>query len=290
MKKRVCSIFIVLLFLPAFSFDLIAQERIEDDIQYQNVSLRRAIEIPFHSNIIDEEYLLYISLPRNYELNHSGYPVVYLLDAWAVFYETYSVYNILNFAKEIPDLMIVGISYRGDLQNWLNNRKLDLTPNELPRDSNDNSLDGPDSGRGEMFLNFITEELIPYVESNYRTLDNDRTLIGHSRGAFFGFYTLFNKPGTFKRFILGSPPIKIAGIDLFQYEEDFFQNNNSIIAKVFTAKGSLEKTDKWERFVNKLRKRNYKNLELKVMILEDETHYSCIPSILVKGLKYIFKE
>jgi predicted alpha/beta superfamily hydrolase len=290
MKNRVYKIFIVLMFLSTFPLLLIGQERIEYDKQYQNVCLKRTLEIPFYSKVLNEEYLIYISLPKDYNLNQAKYPVVYLLDAWALIYVTYSVYNILNFANEIPDLIIVGISYRGDLQNWIDKRLLDLTPNNLSENSSENSPGESNLARGDKFLSFITMELIPYIDVNYRTKVKDRTLIGHSRGEYFGFYTMFDKPNAFKRFILGSPPIEIGGIDLFQCENNFFLNNNTITAKVFTANESKEKTCKWDQFVNKLRERNYQNLELKAMILEEETHYSCIPTILVKGLKYIFTD
>ena len=42
------------------------------------------------------------------------------------------------------------------------------------------------------FLTFIQEELIPYVDGNYRTKPTDRTLAGGSDGCIFALYTLFH--------------------------------------------------------------------------------------------------
>ena len=58
------------------------------------------------------------------------------------------------------------------------------------------------NGAGK-FLDFISSELIPAVEKNYRT--RERILFGHSFAGSFTIYALLNKPDFFDYFIASSP-------------------------------------------------------------------------------------
>ena len=51
-----------------------------------------------------------------------------------------------------------------------------------------------------------SEEVIPAIEGRYRVRD-DRSYYGHSLGALFGAYALFQSPQLFKRRILVSPAL-----------------------------------------------------------------------------------
>jgi tetratricopeptide (TPR) repeat protein len=57
---------------------------------------------------------------------------------------------------------------------------------------------------GDQFLNFLTDELIPWVDARYRT-HPFRVLLGHSRGGLFNVYTLLEKPDAFQAHIAASP-------------------------------------------------------------------------------------
>ena len=56
----------------------------------------------------------------------------------------------------------------------------------------------------EPFSRFFVEELIPYVEKEYRTKDY-RVLMGPQAGAAFGLYTLAERQGLFGAFIIENP-------------------------------------------------------------------------------------
>jgi hypothetical protein len=59
-------------------------------------------------------------------------------------------------------------------------------------------------GGGAQFRRFIAEEVIPFVESNYRT-DGRRTLVGESLAGFFVVDTLLKQPRLFNDYIAISP-------------------------------------------------------------------------------------
>ena len=44
---------------------------------------------------------------------------------------------------------------------------------------------------GREFLQFIADELSPYIEKNYRARETGRVLAGHSFGGLFALYALF---------------------------------------------------------------------------------------------------
>lgn len=56
-------------------------------------------------------------------------------------------------------------------------RAADLTPTHVKQ--------VPRSGNAPQFLSFLKKELIPYIESKFRTVNGDRTLMGSSYGGLF---------------------------------------------------------------------------------------------------------
>ena len=64
----------------------------------------------------------------------------------------------------------------------------------------------PGSGGAAKFLRFITEELIPYVEDNYRT-DSPNVIYGGSNAGLFTVYAIFTAPEKIQAAIAGSPMI-----------------------------------------------------------------------------------
>src|SRR5690606_36952027 len=57
------------------------------------------------------------------------------------------------------------------------------------------------------FTNFIENELIPYIDSKYPTLQH-RTLIGHSLGGSFVINTLINHQNLFTNYLAIDPGLK----------------------------------------------------------------------------------
>jgi predicted alpha/beta superfamily hydrolase len=61
-------------------------------------------------------------------------------------------------------------------------------------------------GAGDKFLSFIEKELIPFIDSNYRT-SGYKTLCGNSRGGLFVLYSLMEKPTLFQAWFCYSTPV-----------------------------------------------------------------------------------
>ncbi|MDH5768851.1 MAG: alpha/beta hydrolase-fold protein, partial [Nitrospirota bacterium] len=144
-----------------------------------------------YSDILNEERSLLIHSPPGYEKSQEKYPVLYVLDGGYI--PTFSkVTGTVEFLvwENIPNMIIVGIKNT--------DRERDMFPMKTESD--------PTSGGADNFLKFFSEELIPFVDKNYRT-ENYRILSGTSNSAFFTVYVLLEKPDLFSAYIASSPTL-----------------------------------------------------------------------------------
>jgi predicted alpha/beta superfamily hydrolase len=168
-----------------------------------------------HSAILDEDRLLTVHLPREYEEASLSYPVMYVLygkDINNYFAEAVIISEKLGSTGEIPPVIIVGVANT--------NRYRDNLPTEIKG--------RPDSGGAANYLRFFEEELIPYVDKNYRT-KNFRILAGPQAGAVFGLYSLITKPALFNAILSENPFMNPENSAfLFPEAESFFKNTKSL--------------------------------------------------------------
>src|SRR5690606_12970502 len=122
---------------------------------------------------------LHIQLPSGYENSTKKYPVVYLMDSQWDFPLVSAIYGEQYFDGFIPELILVGVTWgKGETL-----RARDDTPTSVAGETT--------TGGADKFLDFMKEELFPFVESNYRADPEHRSLMGCSLGGLFTLYTLF---------------------------------------------------------------------------------------------------
>jgi predicted alpha/beta superfamily hydrolase len=97
--------------------------------------------------------------------------VLYLLDGESNFEFTAAIVRFLADNERIPEMIIVAVD-SGDVAQ----RTHDLTP---PTQKEVENRFSPGNGGADDFLAFMSDELLPFVERNYRTRPY-RILIGHS--------------------------------------------------------------------------------------------------------------
>jgi predicted alpha/beta superfamily hydrolase len=142
-----------------------------------------------HSEILNEDRTLLVSLPRGYDETAIHYPVLYVLyggQARGYFAEAVHIADRLHEAGLIPPLMIVGV------------KNVDRYRDTLPVNRNG------EKGGAENFLKFLSDELIPFIDSSYRTKDF-RILLGPQAGAAFALYALMEEPRIFRVNIITNP-------------------------------------------------------------------------------------
>ncbi len=124
------------------------------------------------SSIIGITYPLDIYLPAGYGGNTGGFPVMFVLDGEVRFPMMVEIVN-----QTALKVMIVGIRNVG-------RRNRDFMPVGPCT---------PDGGGNDLYYRFLTTELIPFIDENYKSDGVNRTLVGHSHGGTFAFYAMFSE-------------------------------------------------------------------------------------------------
>lgn len=267
---------VVLVFLLLLSF--IGAEASEQ----KSYEMPRTQVVPIQDTKLDRQYELYIKLPEGYEKNTDlKYPVIYTGDAiWHM--------DMLSGSTEflMPNVILVGISWQKDLEG-------EVAHASRFRDYSLVKSTKPKNPRGEAgnHLSFIRDDVIKYVENNYRADPAERTYFGYSMGGKFGAYVLLAEPDTFKHYILGSPAFSERSwkyID--ELEAKMAPRQKDLNANVFVSIGELEKSRMGvtEDLVSVLQRRSHAGLTLTGLeIIEDSNHSTAFPETVIRGIKWL---
>ena len=258
-----------------------------------------------YSEIVKQDFEIYISLPYKYFMSDTTYPVLFSLDANVKFGLVSNVVNNLGtLTKEIPEIIVVGIAYPiNSIADWAALRKRDTTPTSKPEYDEQwagylNKASGRDdivvqSGHADNFLAFMREELIPFIESNYRVSSTDRALHGTSSGGLFTLYALFQSPETFQRYFASSPSINWDESYMYKLEDDFAKSHKDLPVRLFMCVGGLERESylsNMKKMAELMRSRNYPNLTLETQVFDNESHGTAVSASLGRGLKILYKK
>ena len=206
------AIFFILLSALCLT-EVYGQENFRDSVRsYAPVEIPNSHLERITSSIVGQEYDLYINLPGNYRDTSKTFPVIYLLDAQWDFSLVTSIYGQQYYDGFIPAAIIVGITWGGKNPNHDSLRARDLTPT--------NNKQIPQSGNAKNFLASIKSEIIPFIETRYRTT-HDRTLMGSSFGGLFTLYALFHETRVFNRYVLTSPALGWDGEEIYSDEKRY---------------------------------------------------------------------
>ncbi|MBT8228692.1 MAG: hypothetical protein KJO50_00430, partial [Bacteroidia bacterium] len=152
----------------------------------------------FYMTSLDRYRRVWIYLPPDYDATNHNYPVLYMHDGQNVFdaltsyIGEWEVDETLNRLYEEGDPGIIVVA----VDNGQNLRTEEYTPWPHPTYG---------GGKGESYIDFIVNDLKPYIDNNYRTLsDRENTgIMGSSLGGLISTYAgieyqeIFSKIGAF---------------------------------------------------------------------------------------------
>jgi len=233
------------------------------------VTIPRTETFTLPASTADRDYDIYVALPERYEYGAMSYPVLYLLDGHLTFAQVTEYSRLLSAHDVIRNTIIVGI-------NNSQNRAQDLLPT-----SDRTSID--------KFLGFILEDLIPYVDENYRTKPADRILAGGSYGGSFVLYALFNSPDATFRRVIATTPALTQDDPVFQSEQAYAATHSDLPVKLFLSVGGRENPKYVETIYEILASRNYPKLDMAMTVIEGEGHIVTYLDGFQDGLRAVFR-
>ncbi|NQX82483.1 MAG: alpha/beta hydrolase [Flavobacteriaceae bacterium] len=238
--------------------------------------------INFHSEINNSEYKLYVNLPEGYDENsNKKYPVFYALDGYRIFGITTRIYKGLIFDGFVPEMIIIGINNSGAKDtNPTLHRTRDLTPTPIERLST--------SGGAANFLKVLSDEIIPLVERTYKTDKTNRTLVGTSHAGMFAHYTLFKQPSLFNNYIINNATFDYDDGYSYRLEEEFYQKNKSIKAKVLLVSSEFDDMPSVTKMVEQIKKNNYSGLTLDFRMVENMGHLGGEAEAVNQGMRFAY--
>lgn len=149
---------------------------------------------------------VYIYLPDYYNEDElRRYPVLYMFDGHNIFYDANSAFgkswnmaSYLLWTRKPLIVVAVECNKRG------NNRLKEYSPTSF-----EDPKYGSIRGRGRTYMDWLVNELKPYIDENYRTLpDREHTLIaGSSMGGLMSLYAVTAYNHVFSRAACLSPSL-----------------------------------------------------------------------------------
>jgi predicted alpha/beta superfamily hydrolase len=261
------------------------------------------------SRVVGADFIIDVALPAPYLPAAGPWPILFVADGNMAFPTTAATAGVLPIEPGGPrPVCVVGIGYelagRGESGEHLVLRNRDLTP---VRDEDWEMRmraapppfrfgDELQTGGGERFLDFIVEELMPWLAARFPVDADDRALAGTSFGAALALHAMFTRPGGFARYLAISPSLWWAKGHLIELEESYATSHDDLTAQLYLCVGEAEEAQapeikmvsELEAFAGRLEGRAYGSLSLAHEVLPGETHVSVFNAGISNGIRRLF--
>jgi uncharacterized protein len=236
----------------------------------QNAEDRLSIE----SKIMGEARTVVVRVPASYQTGDRRYPVLYLTDGDGHIVHTAATAAYLAREGRMPEMILVAVVNT--------DRTRDLTPTKLAGRPGE-------TGGADRFLDFFEKELIPTIESRYRT-QKFRVFGGHSLGGLFALHALFTRPELFDAWIAVSPSLHWDDRYLFRRANEFFAKAKLPATTLIVTIGDEgdDSGKAFDDFRKLFAKRAPKSLDTLFVHLPDEDHGSVVMPSHYAGLRKVF--
>lgn len=219
--------------------------------------------LSLHSNILNEDRTVSISLPRSYLRATVKYPVIYVLDGNSLFQITVAAGNFIAYNSSVgqmPEAIVVGIVNT--------NRDRDMpVPQRFFK-----------TGGAHDFLAFLSKELVPFINAKY-PVNGLNILIGHSQGALFATFAGVEESKLFKGIIALDAPVTVI--------EDVKRSlQQAMIEHPPQKYYSAESLYGWGKESNGL----FERPGFKQATIEGESHETMPYKGIYDGLRYLFQD
>lgn len=220
---------------------------------------------------LDQTRQLKIQLPRNYEDNiDKTYPIIIALDGDYLFEPVAGNVDYNSYWEEMPEAIVVGVKQA----ETRNDDTFYDDVNYLPEDT------------GAAFFEFLGQEMMPWLDSNYRTA-SFRIVIGHDLTANFMNYYLFKDNSLFQGYISISP--ELAPSMATRLTERLGLIKEKIFYYLATSSDDIKVLrEEIEELNTDLKAIGNENFKYSFDNFEGASHYSLVGRAIPKALEDIF--
>jgi len=236
-------------------------------------------EMSVYDEELDSTYIIHITLPPDFDKNRY-YPMYMMTDGiWRL--SDHAELRPLMVNGEIEDIILVSIG----CNYGINAEKTETRLVELVQKSG-------------LFLNFITDNLAPYLGELYNINYKRSALMGHSLGGLFVYYAVFShdkyKNEPFNYYVIASPSFFMTNNKSnWKYgdiEKDYFKRNKKLEKEIYLTVGDKEYGDilpNVNNFLQRSKKYGITTLDYEVF---DGTHSGYVKPMLRKSLLKFYKK
>lgn len=185
------------------------------------------------SAALGDERQINVWLPPSYSAGARRYPVLYVIDG-ALDQDFEHIAGLAQYGAitgQFEDLIVIGVETK-DRRAELTSRSTDAAENR----------DFPTNGRAAAFREFLTREVMPLIDANYRTNGTD-ALLGESLAGLFIAETFLKHPRAAEVYIAISPSLWWDGASLGREArrllDDFPKGERELYLAIANEKGVM---------------------------------------------------
>jgi predicted alpha/beta superfamily hydrolase len=248
--------------------------------------------VTIHSTILNEDRKVYIHCPKldSSDIN-KRFPVLYLMDGENHFelLSQYVDYLSRPDVSAMPKIIVVGIP------NTKRVRDLTPTPSILNYEGIPDTAGWyKSSGGNEFFLEFIKKELMPIIDSNYKT-QQYKLFAGHSFGGISSINCMLTRPDMFDAYIAVSPSFWWDNEYLLKLTEKQLKSGSTSNKKLFYCDGNEGGSDSFFhkgllKFDSIITGKKVVGLNYMYNYYPNEMHMTVPIVAYLDALRFIFKE
>lgn len=155
-------------------------------------------KFPINMSSFNEDRMIRVYLPENYKKENKRYPVLYMHDGQNVFNDEDAIgghsLQLEKFLSENAiELIVVAIDQNSE------ERMNEYCPWKIGQYSKKLvKIVDPSGGKGKQYIDFIVNELKPFIDNNYRTFTDRSSMAGISLGGLISTYAACVYPNMFR--------------------------------------------------------------------------------------------
>ena len=191
-NKLISLLTIALLFLvvPTITINASANESVIS----KQTPIISGYSYQHHSRVFNAQRRYMVSLPEDYYASKRHYPSLFVIDGDFQFQHTSALVTNLARMGKIPPMIVIGVANQGSKDY------LSTTTWKIKKTAKDSS----DYGAAKQFSRYLSEELLPLINRDFRT-NSQKALAGYSLGGLFTSFEMMQTNTPFNAFLAMSP-------------------------------------------------------------------------------------